>query len=135
MKTKHINVAFVVLAAVVLAGVAYGVDYLWDKRFGPTAASAADCRLAQELIDKAQNPPSDAAEGEKWEQQIRQIRYTRLENDGISTEVGKYVHWSMVRATGDPARPPAGTLEEMTELAIGHCEDSGVELRVPKIVF
>ncbi|MEU8664065.1 hypothetical protein, partial [Actinoplanes philippinensis] len=82
-----------------------------------------------------QNPPTDAAEGAKWEQQIRQIRYTRLENDGISTEVGKYVHWSMVRATGDPARPPAGTLEEMTELAIGHCEDSGVELRVPKIVF
>ncbi|MEU8657483.1 hypothetical protein, partial [Actinoplanes philippinensis] len=67
MKSKHINVAFVVLAAVVLAGVAYGVNYLWDKRFGPTAASAADCRLAQELIDNAQNPPTHPPEGAKWE--------------------------------------------------------------------
>jgi hypothetical protein len=135
VNTKHINITFVILAAVVMAGVAYGVNYLWDKRFGPTAASAADCTLAQELIDKAQTPPTDAAKAEEWEQQIRQIRYTQLENDGISTEVGRYVHWSMVKATGDPMRPPAGTLDEIYELAVGHCEDSGVDLRIPKIVF
>jgi hypothetical protein len=128
------HVTFGILTAIILAGVAFGVNYLWDKRFGPTAASAADCRLAQELIDKAQTPPADAAEAEKWEQQIRQVRYTRLENDGISTEVGRYVHWQKARATGEPG-PSAGELDEIYELAAGHCEDSGVKLRIPKIAL
>jgi hypothetical protein len=129
------HVTFGILTAIILAGVAFGVNYLWDKRFGPTAASAADCRLAQELIDKAQTPPADAAEAEKWEQQIRQVRYTRLENDGISTEVGRYVRWQKARATGESVRPDAGELDEIYELAAGHCEDSGVELRIPKIAL
>jgi hypothetical protein len=133
VNSKHIT--FGILTAIILAGVAFGVNYLWDKRFGPTAASAADCTLAQQLIDKAQTPPTDAAQAEQWEQQIRQVRYTQMENDGISTEVARYVYWSRIRATGDPSRPDPGTLDEITELAIGHCEDSGVDLRVPKIVF
>lgn len=127
--------SFAVLTVAVLAGVAFGVNHLWDKRFGPTAASAADCALAQQLIDKAQTPPTGAAEAQKWEQEIRQVRYTRLENDGISTEVGRYVSWSRLRATGAPDRPRPGELEEITDLAVGHCEDSGVDLRIPKISF
>jgi hypothetical protein len=129
------HVTFGILTAIILAGVAFGVNYLWEKRFGPTTASAADCRLAQELIDKAQTPPADPAEAEKWEQQIRQVRYTRFENDGISTEVGRYVRWSRVKATGSAERPAAGVLDEITELAIGHCDDSGVDLRIPKLAF
>jgi hypothetical protein len=129
------NVTFGILTAIILAGVAFGVNHLWDRRFGPTAASAADCRLAQELIDKAQTPPADAAEAEKWEQQIRQVRYTRFEDDGISTEVGRYVRWQKARATGEDVRPRAGELDEIYELAAGHCEDSGVELRIPKIAL
>jgi hypothetical protein len=135
VNSNRINITFGILAVIVLAGVAFGVNYLWDRRFGPTAASAADCTLAQQLIDKAQTPPTEEPQAEQWEQQIRQVRYTQLENDGISTEVGRYVHWSRVRATGDPARPGAGELDEIIELAIGHCEDSGVELRVPKIAL
>jgi hypothetical protein len=135
VNSKRITITFGILAAIVLAGVAFGVDYLWDKRFGPTAASAADCALAQQLIDKAQTPPTEEPRAEQWEQQIRQVRYTQLENDGISTEVGRYVHWSRIRATGATIRPRAGELDEITELAIGHCEDSGVELRIPKIAL
>jgi hypothetical protein len=127
------HVTFGILTAIILAGVAFGVNHLWDKRFGPTAASAADCRLAQELIDKAQTPPADAVEAEKWEQQIRQVRYTRFEDDGISTEVGRYVRWQRARATGEDVQPGAGELDEIYELAAGHCEDSGVQLRIPKI--
>ncbi|BAL87839.1 hypothetical protein AMIS_26190 [Actinoplanes missouriensis 431] len=133
MNSRHVT--FGILTAIILAGVAFGVNYLWDKRFGPTAASAADCRLAQELIDKAQTPPADVAEAEKWEQQIRQVRYTRLENDGISTEVGRYVRWQKARATGESVRPGTGELDEIYELAAGHCEDSGVDLRIPKIAL
>lgn len=133
VNSKHIT--FGILTAIILAGVGFGVNYLWDKRFGPTAASGADCALAQELIDKAQTPPADATEAESWEQQIRQVRYTRFENDGISTEVGRYVYWSRVKATGAAERPRAGELDEITELAVGHCADSGVDLRIPKLAF
>ena len=128
-------VSFVILAAVVLGGVAYGVNFLWDKRFGPTTASAADCRLAQQLIDKAQLPPTDAAGLEKWEQEIRQVRYTRLDDEGLSTQVGRYVHWKGVQSTGGTDRPDPGELDEITDLAIGHCDDSGVDLKLPKIVL
>ncbi|SDS83522.1 hypothetical protein [Actinoplanes derwentensis] len=127
--------SFAVLTVVVLAGVAYGVNYLWDKRFGPTTASAADCRLAQQLFDKAQTPPADPAEAEKWEVQIRQIRYTQFVDQGISTQVARYVSWKRVQATGATERPDAGELDEITELAIGHCDDSGVDLKIPRIVF
>ncbi|GAA1652190.1 hypothetical protein [Actinoplanes couchii] len=128
-------VSFAILTVVVLASVAFGVNYLWDKRFGPTSASAADCKLAQELIDKAQTPPTNATEADKWEKEIRQIRYARFEDDGISTEVGRYVRWKRVQATGAPERPAEGELDEITELAIGHCDDSGVDLKLPKIVL
>ncbi|WP_430790497.1 hypothetical protein [Actinoplanes sp. G11-F43] len=127
--------ALAVLTVVVLAGVAYGVNYLWDKRFGPTSASAADCTLAQQLIDRAQTPPTDAAAAEKWAQEIRQIRYTQMVDQGISTQVGWYVQWQTIKATGAPERPREGQLEEIYELAAGHCDDSGVELRIPRITF
>jgi hypothetical protein len=123
------------LTIVLLGAVAYGVNFLWEKRFGPTTASAADCRLAQELIDRAQTPPTDPAEAEKWEQSIRQVRYTRFEDKGISTRVGLYVGWQRVRATGVGVRPTPADLAENTEIALGHCDDSGVDLRIPPIAF
>ena len=123
------------LTLVLLAGVAFGVNWLWDKRFGPTTASAADCKLAQQLIDQAQNPPHDKAAAEKWVSQIRQVRNTRFEDDGINTEVGKYVQWQALKATGSPERPTTKQYSDMEERAIGHCDDSGVDLRIPKIVF
>jgi hypothetical protein len=119
------------LTVVVLGGVAFGVNFVWQKQFGPTTASAADCRLAQELIDKARTPPSDDAEAEKWEQSIREVRYTQLKDDGVSTQVGRYVGWNRVKATGKGELPTAAQFKEMKDEAIGHCDDSGVDLRIP----
>lgn len=128
-------VALGALTLVVLAGVAFGVNWLWDKRFGPTSASAADCKLAQQLFDQAQSPPKDAAAAQKWEQEIRQVRYNQFENDGISTEVGRYVSWQVVKATGTGERPTAKQFDDMKANAVGHCDGSGVDLRIPPIAF
>lgn len=122
-----------VLIVVVLGGIAFGVNFLWQKQFGPTTASAADCRLAQELIDKARTAPSVDAEAEKWEQSIRQVRYTRFEDDGVSTQVGKYVSWSRAQKTGKGELPTTKQFEEMKDEAIGHCDDSGVDLKIPAV--
>lgn len=121
------------VAVVVLGGVAFGVNYLWQKRFGPTAASAADCRLAQELINRAQTPPAEPAAAEAWERDIREIRYAQFTNDGISTEVGRYVYWQRVVATGEGERPTAEKYATMKKNALGHCENSGVKLRIPDL--
>lgn len=121
------------LTVVVLGAVAFGVNFVWQKQFGPTTASAADCRLAQELIDKARTPPRDGAEAEKWEQSIRQVRYTQLKDDGVSTQVGKYVAWNRAKATGAGELPTAKQFEAMKDEAIGHCDDSGVDLRIPSM--
>jgi hypothetical protein len=121
------------VGVVVLSGVAFGVNYLWQKRFGPTTASAADCELAQRLIDRAQTPPTDPAAAEEWEKEIREIRYAEFANDGISTEVGRYVYWQRVAATGEGDRPTPERFATMRDNALGHCADSGVELRIPGI--
>jgi len=118
---------------VLLAGVAFGVNYLWQKRFGPTTASAADCKLAQQLIDKAQTPPTDKVAAQKWDDEIRQIRYTQLVDQGVSTQVGRYVRWERAKATGDGALPTAEEFKNMKDEAIGHCDDSGVDLKIPAI--
>ncbi|WP_405095587.1 hypothetical protein [Micromonospora sp. NBC_01412] len=123
------------VTVVILAAVAFGVNYLWQERFGPTTASTDDCELAQQLIDRAQTPPTGKAEAQQWEKEIRQIRYTRIEDEGVSTEVGRYVAWAVVRATGEGERPTAADFEQMKNEATGHCDGSGVDLKIPAIAF
>jgi hypothetical protein len=133
-KTNWARLAILgLVSVVVLSGVAFGVNYLWQKRFSPTTASAADCELAQRLIDRAQTPPTEAAAAEQWEKEIREIRYSQFENDGISTEVGRYVSWQRIIATGEGERPTAERYATMKKNALGHCDDSGVALRIPDL--
>jgi hypothetical protein len=129
------SIIFAVLTVLVLAGVAFGVNYVWQQRFGPTPASAADCRLAQQLIDQAKSAPSEEAEAEAWEADIRKVRYAKLQDDGLSTQVGRYVSYARAKATGQGERPTADDFTTMKKEALGHCKGSGVELTIPEITF
>ncbi|WFE30142.1 hypothetical protein O7623_13555 [Solwaraspora sp. WMMD791] len=124
-----------VVTVAVLAAVAFGVNYLWQQQFGPTQASAADCRLAQQLLDQTKNPPSEPAEAEQWEQDLRKIRYAQFVDQGISTEVGRFIHWSRVKATGAGERPTTEQISQARSNAEGHCASSGVELTFPDLAF
>ncbi|MBU2667290.1 hypothetical protein KOI35_27645 [Actinoplanes bogorensis] len=126
---------FGLLTLVVFGGAAAGLKWQWDRWTRPTAASVADCRLAQQLIDEAQAAPSGPADAARWEKGIRQTRYERLADAGISTEVGRYVSWQVVRATGQGERPSAHQFQVMTGNAAGHCDRSGVDLHIPPIAF
>ncbi|WP_326552042.1 hypothetical protein [Micromonospora sp. NBC_01813] len=128
----------IVLGAVtvaLLAAIALGGNYLWQLRFGQTRASAADCQLAQQLFDQGENAPSEPAEAEQWEQDIRKIRYADFVDQGISTEVGRFIYWSRVKATGEGERPTPAEITLMRENAEGHCAHSGVELTIPELAF
>ncbi|GIM76061.1 hypothetical protein Aco04nite_48430 [Winogradskya consettensis] len=123
-------------AFLVLGTVAYGINYVANKRLRPTAASAADCRLAQKMFDKAAAfPVGDAAAAEVWETQIRQYAPGRFENDGVATQVLRYTMWARTEAAGGTDRPEAGVLDDIDKEAHGHCDDSGVEITIKKLTF
>lgn len=115
-----------------LAGAALAT-WAWRKYNGPTAASKADCQLAQQLFDRARNAPSDPAAAEKFETDLRQIRYTQLKDDGISTQVGRYITWQVVHSTGKGIPPTEAQFTDMKDQALGHCDDSGVKLNIADI--
>ncbi len=117
------------VTAVVLGGVAYGVDYLWQKRFGPTSASAEDCRQAQRLFDQvAQRPPAKPGKTDEWVSEVRP-QWMQLTNDGLQTQ-GLAYSWMVARQTSGERPPTQVEYQSMLDLAHGHCEDSGVELKI-----
>jgi hypothetical protein len=121
-------------ALAVVAAVAIGGNYMWQRQFGPTLASKADCTLAQQLFDQARTPPADPAKAAAWEEQIRKVRYT-MKDDGLDTQVGRYAHWAVVKATGVGDRPTTKQVHAVVDEAKGHCRDSGVDLVIAGLGF
>ncbi|WP_394618541.1 hypothetical protein JNUCC0626_05415 [Lentzea sp. JNUCC 0626] len=127
-------VAFAIAAIVVVGGVGFGVNYAWQASRGPTQASKEDCDLAQQLIDRAGGMPSGAEEAKALDEEIRKIRYAQFENDGISTEVGRFVSWKLVKVTGEGSVPTREKYEEMVSNAQGHCRGER-DLVIPGYAF
>jgi hypothetical protein len=127
-------VTFGFVAVLLIVGVGLGVNYAWKELRAPTSASAADCELAQQLLDKAGSMPSDVQRANDLEVEIRATRYARFEDDGISTEVGKYVHWKAVKATGQGEKPTRDDYDQMVRNAKGHCDDQR-DLVIPGYEF
>ena len=84
---------------------------------------------------RVMTPPTDKAQVQNWAEEIRKIRYSQFVDQGISTQVGFYVAWVVVKVTGEGKRPTAQRFQEMKDEAIGHCDDSGVDLKIPAISF
>lgn len=125
---------FALISVIVLTGVGFGVNYAWRVMRGPTPATAEDCVLAQQLFDKAKNVPGDKEAAKKFEVEIREERYTKFVDQGISTEVGNFVRWKVGKVTGEVAPPTREKFDEMTENAQGHCSGQQ-ELNIPAYDF
>ena len=122
----------VAVALAVVTAVAVGGNYAWQRQFGPTLASKADCTQAQQLFDSARTAPADPAQAEAWETEIRKARY-KMDDDGLNTQVGKYAHWAAVKATGAGDKPSIKQFDTMVKEAKGHCRESGVDLVIPPL--
>jgi hypothetical protein len=117
------------VTVVVLGGVAYGVNYLWQKRFGPTQASVEDCRQAQRLFDQvAQRPPAKPGEVAQWVSEVRP-QWKQLTDDGLQTQ-GLAYSWMTARKSSGELPPTQDEYQHMLDEAHGHCEDSGVKLTI-----
>ncbi|MGI8311868.1 hypothetical protein [Saccharopolyspora hattusasensis] len=125
---------FALVAVVVLTGIGFGVSYAWRESRGPTAATAEDCVLAQELFDKAGTVPSGKEEAKAFEKEIRAMDYPQFVDQGIRTEVGKYVTWKVSKVTGEGTPPSREKFDEMVENAQGHCSDQQ-PLNIPAYDF
>ena len=121
------------VTAVVLGGVAYGVDYLWQKRFGPSQASAADCRQAQRLFDQvAQRPPAKPGKADEWVSEVRP-QWLQLTNHGLATPGLRYSAMVARKTSGDEPQPTQADYQDVLDEANGHCEASGVKITIPPL--
>jgi hypothetical protein len=94
--------------AVVLVALAVGGSYLWQKHFPAVSqASAADCTLAQQILDSTSKIPTDAAAGTKWETGAR-ARIQNVKEEFLASELRAYVGQATVKASG------AGTVDAAT---------------------
>ncbi|OJF13217.1 flagellar basal body-associated FliL family protein [Couchioplanes caeruleus] len=122
------------IAVVLMVGAVVAGAYLWRRYQAPSQASAADCALAQSIIDRARQVPRDKAAAEKWAAETRQMRITGMKDGYLGALVAQYEGWAVASATGE-GRPPAP--REVTDLrdeANGHCEEAGRTLTFPPIV-
>jgi uncharacterized membrane protein len=128
---KGITSGLVVVAVLMAVGV--GGAYWWYQRTRPSQASAADCALAQNIIDQAQKLPRDKAAVEKWQKDTRQLRITRLKDGFLGVEIAGYEGWAANRATGEGPTPTTEQLAEMTRNANSHCTAAKRTLVFPPI--
>jgi predicted negative regulator of RcsB-dependent stress response len=123
-----------IAALLVLGAVIAGGAYWWNQRNAPSQASAADCALAQKIVDEAQKLSGDKAAVEKWEKETTKLRYARMKDGYLSAQIAQYAFWAASHALGkdDEVAPPKKQAE-MRDTANSHCTEAKRTLAIPPI--
>jgi hypothetical protein len=111
-----------VLTVAILTAVAVGGNYAWQKRFGPSQASPADCALAQKIIEEAQTLPADQAKVDQWLKEKHTQRFADMKDGYLGLQISRYEYWAGVKATGNGERPTTAEFADMTKEANSHCD-------------
>ncbi|MFG3252508.1 hypothetical protein [Streptomyces sp. NPDC048172] len=124
-----------VVAAVVLAAAVAGGAYVWQQRDGASQASAADCALAQKIVDQAGQLPEDKDEDAvtKWQKDTQDLRRSKMEDGYLGLQIAKYEGWAVAHARGEGAAPSEAKQKETADTANSHCADADRTLRFPPI--
>lgn len=126
-------ILFGVIAMLFLTGVAVAGASWWNnERNQPSQASKTDCRLAQQLVDSAQQIPSGKAAVEKWVKSERQIR-SQLDDGYLGGNISIYSGWAALQAKGEGTPPQKQKLQELADEANSHCSNAKVTLEFPPI--
>ncbi|UUU32303.1 hypothetical protein JIX56_21665 [Streptomyces sp. CA-210063] len=132
-RSKKALVFGISLAVVVMAAVGIGGAYWWQQRDAPSQASAADCALAQKIIDEAQELPADEAAVAKWRKDTRDLRIAEMKDGYLGLRIATYEQWAADHATGTAEAPTKQELADMTKTANSHCTEAERTLVVPPI--
>jgi cytochrome c oxidase assembly factor CtaG len=119
------------IAAVVLMAAAVGAGYWWHRHNLPSQASAADCRLAQSILDEAKHLPRDKAAVEAWQQKTHNLRMSQMNDQSLGFTVAGFEQYAATAATGDGELPTAEEFNALLKKANSHCGDAKITLDPP----
>jgi hypothetical protein len=126
------TLVFSVVTLVVLAAVATTAGIWWKQRHDQLSqASKADCHLAQDLVDSAQQIPKDKAGIETWVKSEQRLR-SRLQDGYLGANISAYNGWAAQRARGE-GEPSQKEVQQVADTANGHCSEAGVKLTFPPL--
>ncbi|WP_326807653.1 hypothetical protein OHB04_15665 [Streptomyces sp. NBC_01775] len=121
-----------VVAAVFLAALGGGT-YWWQQRSQPSQASAADCALAQKIVDQTRNLPKDKDAVTKWQQDTQDLRHKKMRDGYLGLQISKYESWAAEDAKGQGPAPKKSKQKETADTANSHCKDAKRTLTFPPV--
>lgn len=133
-KRNEKALALGIAVLLVLGGVIAGGAYWWKQRSAPSQASAADCALAQKIIDEARKLPQDKAAVETWLKDTRELRRKQMKDGFLGLQISNYETMAADHALGKDdgmATPEAQT--KMRDTANSHCTEAKRTLVMPRI--
>jgi hypothetical protein len=110
---------FGTVAIAILAVVGTGGAYWWHQHNLPSQASAADCALAQKIIDEAQK--QDKSTVTKWLKDVRELRYAEMKDGYLSGQIGRYEGATATHLTGKGETPTKADVADISKQANVHC--------------
>lgn len=125
-------ILFGVIALLVFTAAAVVGGYWWNEHNQTSQASRTDCRLAQKLVDSAQQIPSGKAAIDKWVKSERQLR-SQLDDGYLGANISVYNGWAALQAKGEGTPPQKKELQELADEANSHCSNAKVTLEFPPI--
>jgi hypothetical protein len=135
---KRKRVIMSAAAAVLTLAVAGGAGYWYHEYKKPSQASAADCELAQDIINGAQQistgPVPDA---EQWAKKTGDQRRKEMKDGYLGLNIATYEGWAVETAKQHAGRsaevPTEQDVKDTQSKAQGHCSDAGVTLTMPPL--
>ncbi|MET7574307.1 hypothetical protein ABZT04_38390 [Streptomyces sp. NPDC005492] len=110
---------FGIVAIVILAALGTGGAYWWHQHNAPSQASAADCALAQRIIDEAQK--QDKSTVAKWAEHMHDLRMAQMKDGYLGLQIARYEGSIAAHLTGKGEVPTKADLADMSSQANSHC--------------
>jgi hypothetical protein len=125
------------VAGVLVLAVAGGAGYAYHEHNKPSQASAADCRMAQDLVDQSRKISTGPVPvAEKWAKESGDKRRTEMKDGYLGYNVGTYQGWAVETAKQNAGRsaevPTKQDVKALQSKVRGHCSDSGVTVTLPQ---
>jgi hypothetical protein len=117
------NVVLTAITVAVLAAVYFGGSRLWQSKFGPSQATAADCRTAQAMIDRAQHIPADKA-AQRAGYQAYRAELSKIGDGYLRVNVSNYVGGAYELAAGRAIEQTPAAFTKMLKAANSHCSQT-----------
>jgi hypothetical protein len=117
------NIVLTAITIAILAGIFFGGSFLWQKRFGASQATSADCRTAQAVIDKAQSIPTEKAARDASYKAYR-AQWATIDDGYLQADVSGYVGGAYALAEGQPNERSKAGFQKMVDGANSHCDQT-----------